>query len=73
MDIKPHRIAAGARCQLLVGSFRGATRNCSCYRPDECLLTEEERNQLRGHPFVVKCQQRNLDEFNSILNDNAVQ
>lgn len=57
------KIATASRCKLLVGSDDVLTRTCSCQHPAQCYLTAAERDEHRGHPFVVRCRERNYQEY----------
>ncbi len=58
-------------CQLLTGSFDGASMSCDCLGSRTCKLLAIERKLLYDHPDVVKRRQENLDEYNSFLEEKA--
>jgi hypothetical protein len=65
----PERLVAmGCRCQLLTGSYNGATRSCDCVAPFACRLSLTERLKLADHPQVNAALLRNRAEFNSVRN-----
>ena len=51
------------RCQLLTGSYSGATKSCDCSRPSDCHLTERQRCHFGAHPAVADDARRNLNEY----------
>ena len=57
------RLAVAVRCQLLTGSYEGATRSCGCESPSLCHLSDKDRSELNIHPKVVMAAARNLAEF----------
>lgn len=64
--ITPHEIAMASRCQMIVGSYEGATRTCSCVLQNECKLKDccdEKMTELKSHPFVQKAIEKNKAEY----------
>ena len=61
--INPRKLAIARRCQLLVGSYTGASRICDCISGTQCHLSPAERKTLRDHPDVVAAKERNLEEW----------
>jgi hypothetical protein len=53
------------QCQLLTGSYSGATRSCNCPDPQSCRLTKLHRLKYNFHPDVVAAANRNLQEYNA--------
>jgi len=51
------------QCQLLTGSYEGATRSCPCKGPDKCMLSKKERVRLARDPKVIERRKENHDEF----------
>ncbi len=62
-QIGPRKLQMARRCQLLTGSYTGATRSCSCQQRSNCHLTALERFELQNHPKVLEALERNQIEF----------
>lgn len=62
---KQRELAIAKRCQMLTGSYDGATRSCDCYF--ECRLSEDQQESLREHSDVKKAKKRNQKEFKGEL------
>lgn len=54
-----------ARCQLIIGSFKGSSRACPCLNASECKLTLEQRAMLTDHPLVKQSAYANRMEYYS--------
>ena len=61
--------AIAVRCQLLTGSYEGATHCCECFSTKQCALTETEMAQFRDHPKVLEAYHRNLKEYQELNKD----
>ncbi len=59
-------IAMACRCQILTGSYDGATRSCECKMAKDCAFTLEERQELRKHLRVIAAEERNSKELEKI-------
>lgn len=60
------------QCQLLTGSYDGATRSCDCSNPQKCHLTEQQRLEHEQLPDVITARSRNLQEFNLHTENDSV-
>lgn len=60
------------QCQLLTGSYDGATRSCDCFHPQKCHLTEQQRLEHEQLPDVIAARSRNLQEFNLHTENDSV-
>jgi len=54
-------------CQLLTGSYRGATRSCSCHGSRDCFFAEKARETLIERPEIQERRKENLNEYNESL------
>ena len=55
-------VAIGCRCQLLTGSYEGASRSCDCKSLSDCYISEEARKELAQHDKVKRAKARNWTE-----------
>lgn len=56
-------LAIALRCQLLTGSYKGASRSCECESPQDCALTGELRQIYCSHTKIKVAKERNWFEF----------
>ncbi len=59
-------LAIAKRCQLLTGSYNGATRSCSCVHMNKCPFSKQSRDEYKDHPEIVKARERNFKEFQEL-------
>jgi hypothetical protein len=59
------------RCQLLVGSFDGASGLCPCKNSQSCQLTTDQRRYFADDESVLAAKSKNLKEYNDGKTDNA--
>ena len=65
-QITPRIKACALRCQMLTGSYAGASRSCSCPSAADCKIPTELMPALRGDPAVVRAYERNRDEYGNL-------
>ena len=56
-------LSIACRCQLLVGSFDGASRTCPCEASQLCKLSKEQREYFANDERVQAAKAVNLKEF----------
>lgn len=59
----PREIAQACHCQLLTGSYKGATRSCGCFDKFMCVLDASQRANLKDHPEITAAFNRNWEEY----------
>lgn len=64
--ITNREIAQGCRCQLLTGSYEGASKSCSCQNPSACKLSKSLRATLKSHPKILAAIKRNQKEYEAL-------
>ena len=60
------KLAMAKRCQLLTGSWEGNRKACPCIHPDECHLTEEERDFYKTKDSIKEVCKAQWEEFNEL-------
>lgn len=56
-------VAIAVRCQLLTGSYEGASRSCPCTSAGDCQLSQQQREEAKNDSTVIRAAERNLAEF----------
>ncbi len=64
----PRKKNMALRCQLLIGSFEGMKKGCSCEKPSECKLSPEERKEFSQTPEIKFRKEETLKEWEAIRN-----
>lgn len=64
-------LSIACRCQLLVGSFEGASKTCPCENKFACELTKEQREYFSDDERVQTAKAANLKEFENGKTRNA--
>ena len=60
------QLAMACRCQLLTGSYEGASRSCDCENPLGCQFSSSDREALQTHPKVIDAIKRNWLEYEDL-------
>lgn len=59
-------IGMAMRCQMLVGSYKYASRTCECLLAEDCPISNADLKRLENHPKVVEARLRNKQEYDRI-------
>ena len=54
------------KCQLITGSYDGATNSCDCKSSNKCKLRVKMPHKLYLHPKIVDARNRNITEYENL-------
>ena len=64
-------VVVASRCQLIIGSFDGASNVCSCSSSKDCNLTKEQRQFFSDDERVLAAKAANIKEYEDGKANNA--